>query len=181
MVRNKLQLNQDKPEFFVVASPRVLNLVPNIRLNIDGTIIKPSISVRNLGVTFDSSMNMSILISNLCKTVNFHICNLWRIRRFITQDVCHHAVRALVLARIDYANSLLFGACKADIKRLQRLQNKSARLVFACGRDRCFVELLNTLHWLQVKDRICFQNYVVCIQVYYECRLKLFVWPYHLV
>ena len=51
MVRNKLQLNQDKTEFFVVTSPRVLNLVSNIRLNIDGTIIKPSISVRNLGVT----------------------------------------------------------------------------------------------------------------------------------
>ena len=102
---------------------------------------------------------MSIHISNLCKTVNFHIRNLWRIglRRFITQDACHHAVRALVLSRIDYANSLLFGAREADIKRLQRLQNKAARLVFACGRERCSVELLNTLHWLQVKDRICFK------------------------
>ena len=113
MLRNKLQLNQDKTEFFVVA--RILNLVSNIRLNIDGTIIKPSISVKNLGVTFDSTMNMSIHISNLCKTVNFHICNLWQICRFITQDACHHAVRALVLSCIDYANSLLFGAREADI------------------------------------------------------------------
>ena len=80
-------------------------------------------------------MNMSIHISNLCKTVNFHIRNLWRIRRFITQDACHHAVRALVLSRIDYANSLLFGAREADIKRLQRLQNKAARLVLGLHVD----------------------------------------------
>ena len=68
MLHNKLQLNQDKTEFFVVASPRVLNLASNIKLTIDGTIIKPSISVRNLGVTFDATMNMSIHISNLRKT-----------------------------------------------------------------------------------------------------------------
>ena len=96
-------------------------------------------------------------ISNLCKSVNFHIRNLWRIRRFITKEACHHAVRSLVLSRIDYANSLLFGAREADLKRLQRLQNKAARLVFACGRDRCSDELINSLHWLQVKDRIYFK------------------------
>ena len=135
MLCNKLQLNQDKTEFFVVASPRVMDLVSNIRLNIAVTIIKPSISVKNLGVTFDSTMYMSIHISNLCKTVNFHIRNLWRIRRIIIQDACHHAVRALVLSRIDYANSLLFGAREADIKWLQQLQNKAARLVFGLHVD----------------------------------------------
>ena len=176
MLRNKLQLNKDKTEFVVVASPTVLDLVSNIRLNIDGTLIKPSISVKNLGVTFDNTVNMSIHISNLCKTVNFHIRNLWRIRRFITQDACYHAVRALFLSRIDYANSLLFGAREGDLKRLQRLQNKAARLVFACGREKCSVELLNTLHWLQVKDRICFKIMLyMTIQVYYECRPTLFV------
>ena len=101
MLCNKLQLNQDKTEFVVVASPRVLKLVSSIKLNIDGTIIKPSITVTNLGVTFDATMNMSIHISNLCKTVNFHIRNLWRICHFVTQDACHHAVRVLVLSRID--------------------------------------------------------------------------------
>ena len=100
-------------------------------------------------------MNMSIRISNLFKTVNSHIRNLWRVRLFINQDACHHAVRALFLSHIDYANSVLFGARETDLKRLQRFQNKAARLVFACGRDRCSVELLNSLHWLQVKNRIC--------------------------
>ena len=93
--------------------------------------------------------------------------NLWRIRCFITQDACHHAVRALVLYHIDYANSLLFGAREIDLKCLQHLQNKAAQLVFACGRHKCSVELLNSLHWLQVKDHICFENDVVCVQVYF--------------
>ena len=45
----------------------------------------------------------------------------------------------------------------------------AARLVFACGRNRCSVELLNTLHWLQFKDRICFK-----IMLYvYKCIMNV--------
>ena len=89
MLRNKLQLNQDKTEFFVVASQRFLSSVSDIKLELAGASSKPSTSVKNLCVTFDGSMNMSIHIVNLCKTVNFHIHNLWRILRFITRDACH--------------------------------------------------------------------------------------------
>ena len=94
---------------------------------------------------------MSAHVSHLCKTINFHIRNLWRIRRFLSQEACHHAVRSLVPSRIDYANSLLLGAREGDLTRLQRLQNRAARLVFACGRDRRSTDLMNALHWLPVK------------------------------
>ena len=157
MVQNKLQLNQDKTEFCIMASNRVLKTLGEIQLTLGDVIIRPSSSVKNLGVTFDASLSMSNHISSVCKTVNYHIRNLWRIRRFITQDACHSAVRALVLSRIDYANSLLYNVRSVDLMRLQRLQNKAARLVFACGRDERSVDLLTSLHWLPVKERILFK------------------------
>ena len=153
----KLQLNQDKTEFFIIAGPRAFNTLLDIELKLGNACIKPSSVVKNLGVYFDASLIMSNHVSNVCKIVNFHIRNLWRIRRFITQDACHHAVRALVLSRIDYANSLLYGVRDSDLKRLQRLQNKAARLVFACGRDQSSAGLLRSLHWLPVKERIIFK------------------------
>ena len=100
---------------------------------------------------------MSNHISSVCKTVNYHIRNLQRIRRFITQDACHSAVRALVLSRIDYANSLLYNVHSVDLMRLQRLQNKTARLVCACGWDERSVDLLTSLHQLPVKEGILFK------------------------
>ena len=149
MSSNRLKLNQAKTEFMVFASPRVLNTLPNIQLDLDD-ISNPSATVKNLGVNLDSSLSMTSHINSVCKSVNFHIRNLWRIRRFLTQSSCHHAVRSLVLSRIDYANTLLYGVREVDFKRLQRLQNKAARLVFACGREQHSSDLLRSLHWLPV-------------------------------
>ena len=78
-------------------------------------------------------------------------------RRFVARGAFRHAVGAHVLSRVDYASSVSFGARDADLGRLRRLQCGAARLGFACGQGGCSVELLNSLHWLQVKDRICFK------------------------
>ena len=53
---------------------------------------------------------------------------------------------------------------------LQALQNKAARLVFARGRDGCSVDLLSSLHWLPVKERIAFKIILyICFQVHEWC------------
>lgn len=177
MVHNMLQLNQDKTEFFIIGTQRATKNLSDIALKLGDLKIEPSATIKNLGVVFDCSLNMSAHVNHLCKTVNFQIRNLWRIRRFLSQEACHHAVRALVLSRIDYANSLLLGAREGDLKRLQRLQNKAARLVFACGRDERSADLLNVLHWLPVKERIYFKillhiyNCLSCTAPIYLCNL----------
>ncbi|XP_072019942.1 uncharacterized protein [Amphiura filiformis] len=50
MVSNKLQLNQDKTEFFIIATNRALNKLPVIELSLGNHSIKPSANVKNLGV-----------------------------------------------------------------------------------------------------------------------------------
>ena len=133
MIQNTLRLNQDKTEFFLIANRNVSAALSDISLKLGELSIQRSTSIKNLGVTFDDSLTMHSQINTICKSVNFLIRNIWRIRRFITTEACHHIVRGLVLSRLDYANSLLFGAREADLTRLQRLQNKAARLVLSCG------------------------------------------------
>ena len=95
------------------------------KITIGNTVIRPSLSVRNLGVTFDSAMTMSNHISSICKTLNFHLRNLSRVR--IDKTTCHHTIRALVTSRLDYANSLqirlvkklaIFNDSKTELKNL---------------------------------------------------------------
>ena len=127
MNMNKLKLNEDKTEFFVASSKNNRNYINEPTLNVCGTIIKPSEAVRNLGVIFDSSMSMSSHISSISRSLNYHLRNIGRIRSYIDKDTCNHAVRSLVLSRIDYCNSLLYGqTTKKNTHKLQTIQNRAA-------------------------------------------------------
>ncbi|XP_072023050.1 uncharacterized protein [Amphiura filiformis] len=101
---------------------------------------------------------MSSHITSLCRSINFSLWNISRIRRFINRDTTSHAMRALVLSRLDYANSLLIGCNSSNITRLQRLQNRAARIIFQVARRHSTTPLLASLHWLPVKDRIAFKT-----------------------
>ncbi|XP_072033117.1 uncharacterized protein [Amphiura filiformis] len=108
---------------------------------------------------------MSSQISSVVKCVSFHLRNLSRIRRFLDLDTCKLAVQALVFSRIDYGNALLFGATEYDLTRLQRLQNRAARLIMMVGRDTSSAPLLRHLHWLPIRKRIEFKLLVIT----YKC------------
>ena len=70
MTGNMLMLNDSKTEFFVAVSQNNSSKMPPVHLQIGTEIIKPSATVRNLGVLFDTHMTMSPHISGLSKTTS---------------------------------------------------------------------------------------------------------------
>ena len=65
--------------------------------------------------------------------------------------------QALVSSRFDYVNSILYGAPKYNISKLQRAQNVLARVVTRSHRRTSADALLHKLHWLPIEDRIVFK------------------------
>ena len=170
-----LLLNNDKTELFVAANPGLMNILSDISITIGNTVIRPSLSVRNLGVTFDSAMTMSNHISSILKTLNFHLRNLsgsYQVLEFslmkqhVTMQSAHSSLRVLI-----YANSLLKGLSGKEISRLQRLQNRAAKLIFMAKKsDHVFLE---QLHWLPVHKLIDFKMLTIIFKCYSDCA------PYH--
>ena len=72
-------------------------------------------------------------------------------------------VCALVNSRLDYANSVLYGTCAANIAKLQRVQNELARVVTYKKRADHIRPVLENLHWLPINYRI---DYKVASLVY---------------
>ena len=68
---------------------------------------------------------------------------------------------SLVTSRLDYCNSLLYGTSKANIGRLQRVQNDLARVVLRAAWNSSSKPLLKHSHWLPVQQRIIFKIAVV--------------------
>ena len=112
---------------------------------------------KNLGITIDSAMTMSDHVTSLCKSVNFLLWNLARIRRFIDHNAASNDMRALILSKLDYENALLSSCKNKDVARLQRLQNRAAHIVFQVPRRHSSSPLLASLHWLPIDKRIKFK------------------------
>ena len=68
MTSNKLQMNEDKTDVLLVTAKRIVNLqyLPEF-MNINGTCIKFSPSVRNLGITLDSTLLLHQHVMNVCR------------------------------------------------------------------------------------------------------------------
>ena len=58
-------------------------------------------------------------------------------------------------SRLDYANSLLYGA--SNLNRLQKVQNFAARIITKSKRFEHITPILKQLHWLPVAERIVFK------------------------
>ena len=140
-------------------SQRLKNF-PNIPgINIAGTVVPLSDSIRTLGVTLDKNLSLSKHVSAVCGSANFHIRALRHIRRALTEDMAKALAVSLVQSRLDYANSLVHGAC--NIKKLQTIQNSLARIVLGSQPNVSAVGRLTCLHWLPVHSRITFK--IACL------------------
>ena len=80
-----------------------------------------------------------------------------RIRHHLDDTTLVKVVMALVISRLDYANSALYGVTDYLLKKLQLAQNNAARLVKKSKKYHHITPVLKDLHWLPVKSRIIFK------------------------
>ena len=83
-------------------------------------------SVHNLGVLLDSNLTMVPHVNSVTKTCFYYLALISRIRKFLDRESTKSLVHALVISRLDYANSLLYGLPNSVLKKLQRVQNSKS-------------------------------------------------------
>ena len=108
-------------------------------------------------------LNFKNHINSVVKTCNYHIRNLYSIRKFLDQDCLITLVHSLIVSRVDYCNSLYLGLPNYLLKKLQSIMNKSARLIFSVAPRVPTTRFLIKLHWLPIKARIEFK---ICLIVF---------------
>ena len=161
MISNMLMVNDSKTEFLIVGSKQQLERVNIPFIHVGEDQITPVTSVRNLGVIFDSNLKMDMHITKACQNAYYHLHNIRRIRKFLSQEATCTIIHAFITSQIDYCNSLMNGLPDNLIKKLQRLQNTAARLVFNLRKYDRITPALVTLHWLPVQYRIEFKTLLI--------------------
>ncbi len=70
--------------------------------------VPPSVSVRNLGVIFDSGMTLEAHVNSVVSAAFYHIKDIGSIRNHVTQEATVTLVHAHVTSRLDYCNVFLY-------------------------------------------------------------------------
>ena len=126
-------------------------------------IIEPTTEVRDLGVYFDSELNMRSHVRRIASACYYHLRRLRALRGLLGQEATARLVSAFVLSRLDYCNSILVGLPASTLVPLQRVMHAAARLVCDLKPRDHVTSYLIALHWLPVRQRIEFK---LCLLVH---------------
>uniref|UniRef100_A0AAQ4REA4 Uncharacterized protein n=1 Tax=Gasterosteus aculeatus aculeatus TaxID=481459 RepID=A0AAQ4REA4_GASAC len=133
----------------------------DLTVNFGNSLLTPTLSARNLGVTIDSQLSLTPNITATTRSCRYTLYNIRRIRPLLTQKAAQVLIQALVISRLDYCNSLLADLPATAIRPLQLIQNAAARLVINLPKFSHTTPLLRSLHWLPVAARIQFKTLVL--------------------
>ena len=158
MKLNLLKLNDDKTELLVITSRPSTSQSLHISIKVGDQDISPSEAPpKNLGVIFYSTCSLKDHVSNVCRSINFNLYSIGKIRKYLDRPTVEKLVNATILSRLDYWNSLMFGIPKELISQLQKHQNHAAHVITKWRKYDHITPVLVDLHWLPVKQRIDFK------------------------
>jgi len=121
MLLDKLKINDRKTEFMIIGTKQQLRKIKIEHLMVGGTSVSPVNVAKNLGTWFDSNLNLREHISMTCRTAYFHLNNIRRIRKYLSNQSAQTLVHAFIIGCLDYCNSLLYGLPSVHSSKLQRV------------------------------------------------------------
>ena len=164
MSSNRLKLNADKTQLTVFGTRQQLGKLTLTHIRLGSSNIEIGSQATDLGVQLDSELKMSSHVQYITRTCYYQLRQLRSIRRSLSADVAKSLVRALILTRMDYCNSALYGAPSVVLSRLQSVLNASAKLIARRSKyDHISAFIRDDLHWLPITERI---EYKLCLQTY---------------
>jgi hypothetical protein len=154
---NKLKFNDEKTEVIIFGNRFQRPKIISDNLKVGTSTIQPTKCVRNLGVYFDEKLTMKDHIIKVCQACYFHLRNIRKMRHYLDEDITKMLVHAFIISRLDYCNALFSGLPHYLLHKLQKIQNKCARIITCTNNDTHLKPILKDLHWLPVQERIEFK------------------------
>ena len=106
MAQYMLKLNNGKTEIIFFVSRKQLAEVNIHTLDVAGTRVNVSEEpVRNLGAMFESNFTMVSHVNSVVKKASFHLRNIGKVRKLLTENATKKVMQSLVISRIDYCNA----------------------------------------------------------------------------
>ena len=130
LTSNKLTLNKKKTEYMIVGSrQRISNILTDPIVKLGDSTIKRVDKSKTLGVIVDEHLSWNDQIQSIVSKSSKGIGMIRRIKKFVPQSTLLKIYNAIVLSHFDYC-SLVWDNCSDYLlNKLQKLQNRAARVI----------------------------------------------------
>ena len=154
LVANKLTLNKQKTEYMIIGSrQRISNIITDPKIELGESVIKRVNKSKTLGIIIDEHLSWNDQIQNVVTKVSKGIGMLRRIRQFVPKSTLLRICNAIVLSHFDYCSLVWDNCCEYLTDKLQKLQNRAARIITGRTYDVSSDDVLKELNWEPLKQR----------------------------
>lgn len=154
LLANKLSLNVVKSEYILIGSKfKVPSFGSFAPIRISGSEIKRVSTLKHLGVLIDENLNWESHIDTMCLKIGRSIYGLKLLRDFVPVSTLITMYKSLIQPNFDYCDLVWSNLNKGQTDRLQKLQNRAARIITFQGYDVRSADLLERLKWDKLEVR----------------------------
>ena len=151
---NRLSLNVLKTKCLFTGTRRKISLLPSeLHIYLDGHSIERANSYRCLGVQVDETLSWEAHIFEVVGKVAKVLAALRRLRQICPQSTLVTIYKSLILPHFDYCSAVwgCIGNCLSQ--KLEKLQNRAARIITGSSWDARSAPILHALKWNSLADR----------------------------
>ena len=149
LIANRLTLNVAKTEFMLIGSKQMIKCISDLQLNviIENKPVKRVIECKTHEVTLDQHLSLKSNTENICNKTTSEISALRRLKEFIDRKTLVSVYNAIVRPYFDYCCEVWDVFEETQSKRLQKLQNRAARIIMNMSNDVHHSVVLQALGW----------------------------------
>ena len=149
-----------KTEYMIIGSHQKLKISQPIDLRLNDTPIARVESYKYLGVTIDTNLSWSTHTDVLSNKVSSRIGPLRRLRPYLTNFTATLAYNATIAPLFDYCD-VIWDCCVSAASKLQRLQNREARVILKSDNTMPSEIARNELNWIPLTARRQFHKAIL--------------------
>ena len=152
-VDNSLKLNPSKTELVLIKT-RQRRIPDSFSVTFNGTTLVPTTKVKLLGVIVDAHLTWEAHVSLVVRRCYATLRGLSKLAYCLSYDVKKFLVESLVIPHIMYCITVWGGCGVTQRRRVQKVLNHCARIVFCSRKSEHVSPLLEELQWASVDTRV---------------------------
>ena len=150
---NSLLVNPKKTKLLLLGTSQMLKKLSgtDFHITVLGEKIIPLQTVKDLGMTLDSSLTYDKhIVDTVSKSIT-ELCQINRVKHIFDKHTLSLIINALVFSKMYYCSSVWSNTSKKNISKLQSVQNFAARVITGIRKYDHVTPILQQLAWLPVE------------------------------